>query len=367
VTGSRVEPKLRPFVDRARSLPSSAEPRVRKAGRDLGLLLGDLPDGSLTADWAALCKEMADSVARPPLEGLLALEKTLALVRHAGHARVWVVGSAPHLAAVASDIDRTLLSLYTGTAPPAEHRRHEPITERVQARGGGVISSFVALVNPNTAGSALVASAPSLGYDETREDRLVDFLAVNVFGGQGTQSFYKRIWGSGLAYSGYLENSPSRGRELFYTDRCADLPALLGFVDTEVRTRAEDPRFVDYAVAAAFGSRVADDFEARARAMAADLADGNPPEKVRAFRKRLLALRQSPDLSRRMANRFVPAMSAVLPSLLPASPLPAEAAAFAVAPLPRIDDYEGALRRTRADTRVTRLWPRDFWDPIPGR
>ena len=206
-------------------------------------------------------------------------------------------------------------------------------------------------------------TAKSPGLDETNEDALVAYLGVNVFGGGGTQSFYKRMWGAALAYSDYVYASPSQERMELYADRCADLPQLLRFADAEVRRMPGDPKFVDYAVVPAFGSRVSETFEDRARGIAVDLAEKRTPDRQRAFRSRVLALRSKPGLADAMHAAFVPAMSAVVPSLAGTNALPKEAVYFTTGPEAAIAAYEKEIARTRGEgTKVLRLWARDFWD-----
>jgi hypothetical protein len=148
-----------------------------------------------------------------------------------------------------------------------------------------------------------------------------------------------------------------------YIDRCADLPQLLRFGEAEVRRMPGEPGFVDYAVVPAFGSRISDTFESRARAMAVDVAEGRSPERVRAFRERLLALRARPGLAEAMRARFVPAMSAVLPELADGRALPEGAVYFATGPEAAIAAYEKEIAQSHGQgTKVLRLWPRDFWD-----
>ena len=97
-----------------------------------------------------------------------------------------------------------------------------------------------------------------------------------------------------------MSTQPSESRKELYSDRCADLPELLRFVDAEVRRAPADPRFVDYAVARAFGSYVADTFETRGRVLATALAEGRTPDRVRSFHARLLELRNRPGLAEEM-------------------------------------------------------------------
>ncbi len=55
-----------PWLAAVRALPAASRARVARAGRELGALLADLPDASLAADWAYLCRSMAHDSARNP-------------------------------------------------------------------------------------------------------------------------------------------------------------------------------------------------------------------------------------------------------------------------------------------------------------
>jgi hypothetical protein len=351
----------------AHTLPPASRARAARAGRELAQLLVDLPDGSLAADWGALCTTMADDAARDPREALDGFRRVLEATRHAKGARVWLVGSTQSQRAFAGELDALLGGLTTGgrNAVPVDlPGPRDPVTARARARGAIVSDPAVAaLVNPSTANGALVHSAPTAGFDETSDAHLVDFLAANVFSGTGAHSFYKRIWGAALAYSGYVAVQPRTGRMRIYSDRCADLPQLLRFVDGEVRGAPADARFVDYAVANTFGARSGDTYEQRAAAMATDLLEGVTRDRVRAFRERLLALRSRAGLADAIHDRLVPVYAAMIPSLLPpGAPLPAGASWFAIGPDAQLARYEESLRASRGTSlTVLRLYPRDFW------
>jgi Zn-dependent M16 (insulinase) family peptidase len=349
---------------KAQALAKDKRPAHARAGRELGQLLADLPDASLGSDWKHLCDTMAADLSRDPRQTLAALRRVLAAVAHAGNARVWMVGSSRSQEAVAGDLARLLSALDPSPAPRAAHVPRARVTDRARARGAAVFDARVAaLVDPSTANGSLVDSAPGAGFDESHDDALVDFLAANVFSGSGTHSFYKRIWGAALAYSGYVAVHPRTARVSLYSDRCADLPQLLRFVDEEVRAAGADPRFVDYAVANTFYARTADTYEQRAQAMATDLVEGVTPERVRAFRRRLLDLRTRPGLAGAMHSRLVPVYGAVVPSLDPKSPVPDGALWFAIGPEAQIARYERELRAARGEKlAILRLYPRDFWD-----
>jgi hypothetical protein len=148
---AKLDPAIATWVRAGRTLPKPAQSRVRKAGRDLGRFLVDVPDATLAADWAALCREMARGVARPPAEALAELTATLAAVRHASNARLWLVGSPKHQAAVAEEVERTVAALDPSPTPRVEHAARLRVLERARARGLKGDSPFVALMNPNTA------------------------------------------------------------------------------------------------------------------------------------------------------------------------------------------------------------------------
>jgi Zn-dependent M16 (insulinase) family peptidase len=353
------------LAGKAQDLARDPHPSIGRAGRELAQLLGDLPDSSLASDWAYLCGAIATDAASDPTEALDGFRRVLGAIAHADKARVWMVGSSRSLAAIAGQLEALVATLETSPAPRAAHAAHARVSDRARARGATVHDArLVALVNPSTANAALVDSAPSAGFDETRDPALVDFLAANVFSGSGTHSFYKRIWGAALAYSGYVAVHPRTGRMRLYSDRCADLPQLLRFVDGEVRGTPVDPRFVDYAVANTFYARTADTYERRAAAMATDLVEGVTPERVRAFRARLLALRAKPALAESIQARLAPVHGAIIPTLVRGAPVPDGALWFAIGPEPQLARYEAELRAARGDTlAVLRLFPRDFWDP----
>jgi hypothetical protein len=349
------------WLTAARALPLPSRVRVARAGRELGQLLADLPDDSLATDWASVCEAMAKDSARDPKETLDAFRRVLGAVAHTANARVWMVGSSKTQEAVSDDLARLLSALDASASPAVTHSARSRVTDRARARGATVFDARIAaLVNASTANGAVVNSAPTAGFDETRDGALVDFLAANVFSGSGTHSFYKRIWGAALAYSGFMAVSPRAARMHIYSDRCADLPQLLRFVDGEVRAAPADPRFVEYAVANTFAARTGDTYEQRADSMATDLVEGVTPERVRAFRTRLLALRSRPGLSDAIHARLAAVYGEVIPSL--SSDVPDGALWFAIGPVAQLAHYETELRATRPKASLLRLYPRDYWD-----
>ena len=83
------------------------------------------------------------------------------------------------------------------------------------------------------------------------------------------------------------------------------MPQTLRFVIDELKKAKPDPGLVEYAIALAFSEfRSASQYEERGEAIADDIADGVPPEKVRQFRQGLLDLRKMPNLSDELFKRM---------------------------------------------------------------
>jgi hypothetical protein len=298
------------------------------------------------------------------VETLAAIGKALATVRHASGARAWVVGSTRGQEAIRGDLDALLGALDPAPVARATYRSGERVLERARARGAAApLGGAVALVNPNTGNGALSHEVPFADLDATGA-ALVDLLAASVFAGSGTQSFYKRVWASGLAYTGGVRLDPDRGQMTLYAERSPDLAQLARMLGEAVKGEPAAPRLVDYTVINSFTSRLGERYERRAEGMAADLADGVTPDRVRAFRKRLLAVRETKGLAEAMHARSAQVLGAVLPQLAPASgPSPAPGAVlFAVGPEAVVGGYEHELISERGDGfALTRIYPRDFW------
>ena len=367
--GAKVEPDLARWIDPIRKQPVSVRAHLAKAGSDLGALLGDVPDGSLAADWQARCAQIAADVQRAPSSTLDALENVLRALRHAPLARGWVIGSSKHQAAIGAELDHLLASLDSTAVAGVARASKARVLDRARARGAKVSDpSYVALVNPSTANGALVHSRPLTRFTDTNDEALIDLLAANVFGGTGSHSFYKRVWGAGLAYAGNVDASPFFGRMRIYSDRCADVPQLLRFLANDVEHAPNDPKLVDYALAPAFGSRVGDTYETRGEAMAIDLVEGRTAAVVRAFHERLLALKARPGLADAMHARIVPVYAPLLPSLpqsVQSEKGPPDTVRFLVGPESIVTAYEKAIGGDKENkANVVRLYARDFWDDI---
>ena len=150
----------------------------------------------------------------------------------------------------------------------------------------------------------ILTSVPAVHFaDAADKDKLLDYLATRLYGGGGSHGVFSKTVGAGLAYSNGLRGSVSSGRVGYYAERTPELPQTVRFVIGVIKDGQRDPSLGEYVMAQAFGeSRASQTYEARAEGIAADLADGQPPEAVRRFRTAILALRSDPQ-PRRQALR----------------------------------------------------------------
>ncbi len=346
----------------AAAASDAAKGVVRAAGKDLAAFLPDLPDGSLAADWASLCKEMAAGVRAGPAAALEQLEAVRKKIVTTGNARIVEVGSSAHQAAVAGDVAALVKQLARGKPARQRYVDKRGIVERMKDHDKDAAAAvFVGLVDPATSSGVFLNAAPAPDYSARKDDDLLDYLAAVTYSGHGAHSMFMKTWAAGLAYSNGLHPQPWDGRVEYYAERCPLLPQTLRFVISQIKAAGVDDNIARYAVAGAFSSRVAQAYEARASAMAANLVDGVTPDVIRGFREKIKALAKRKDLADDLAARMPRVYGAVLPGL--GRPVK-DGVYFVIGPEPQLKAYEdylhGALGK---DVVLHRLYPRDFWVP----
>jgi hypothetical protein len=351
----------RPWSVRLARLSPRAQELARKALDDLHALLPDLPDGSLAADWAYLCRQMAHDLRLGAPAALARLRSVRAAVVAAGNARIVEVGAPANQAALAPDVAHLVGRLDRAPRARQRYSRSRPIAERLRDHDASAAaeSRYVGLVDPATSSGVFVNSAPATALTDTREDAILDYLASNTFTGHGAHSLFMKTWAAGLAYSNGVHPFVQQGQIEYYAERCPLLPQTLRFVIEELRTAKIDASMVRYAIATAFESRVALSYEQRAEAMAGDVADGVTPDVVKAFRTRLLALAGRAGLPASLATRMTRVYGGVMPGL---GPPVADGVYFVIGPSKQLDAYQEYLHAAVAKTATLhRLYPRDFW------
>lgn len=360
----KVPDGLKSYWNEFGQLPETARPLAVEAAKDLDQLLTDIPDTSLAADWDYLLKEMRHDLLISPEKTLAELDKVRQRLLRTGNARVFVISSQDTQRQLDPAIQKLLAGLATEKFSASDHSNKRLVDERLRHRLKDADKPlFVGLINPNTQGGVMMNSAPLLTYQDTNREALLQYLASKLYAGGGSHGIFTKTIGAGLAYSNGLGGSPTAGRESYYAERTPELPQTLRFVIDELKKAPRDPELVDYAIAQAFGEfRSASTYEARGESMAADVADDLRPEAVKQFRQAVLDLRNAPNLSDELFDRMGPVYAKILPGYDPQLKTVPGAVYFVIGPEKQFAAYEAYLKSTLgADTRLYRLYPRDFW------
>jgi len=361
--GGKGNGKLARWTDAAAKLSDKAKPLAVQAGKDLGGLVPDLPDGSLANDWNYLCHQMAKDLAVGAPAALAKLEAVRKQIVQAARARLVEVGSKANQDKLQGDVDALLKALPAADAAPSVVTGDTQLFKaRLAERDPKATApAFVGLVVPSTSSGVFLNLAPNVYYTDTKDEQVIDYLASNLYTGHGAHSIFMKTWAAGLAYSNGLRPRISDGTLHYYAERCPLLPQTLRFVIDQLKKAKSDPNIARYAIAKAFDSRVAIGFEARASAMAANLVDQVTPEVVRAFRERVLDQAKRKDLDTALFGRMEAVYGKVLPGYGQLDP---KAVYFVIGPDKQIAAYQDYLKSAVGkDTTLYRIYPRDFWIP----
>jgi hypothetical protein len=350
----------------AAKLSPKAKQLAQLAGKDLAGALADLPDDSLAADWSYLCRELAKDLQVGAPAALARLEAVRAQVVEGARARLVEVGSPATEQALASDVEalvRALPSPQKGDAYSPAVVLGGPFQTRLAQREPSAKqgATFVGLVDPSMSMGVFLNLAPAPWLGDNTDAAVLDYLASNLYTGHGGHSIYAKTWAAGLAYSNGLHPIVHDGQLDYYAERCPLLPQTIRFVVATLKAQKPDLNIARYAIANAFASRIADPYESRADAMAADLVDGIPPDLVRAFRSRVLDLAKRADLADALFARMPAVYGKVLPGLTKLDP---KATYFVIGPEKQLAAYDAYLHAAVGkQAHVFRIYARDFWIP----
>ncbi|HKR00064.1 MAG TPA: hypothetical protein VJT09_05295 [Pyrinomonadaceae bacterium] len=348
-------------------LPSGAKALAIEAAKDLDQMLADIPDSSLAADWSYLANQIRQDLLVAPEKTLANLNTLRQRLLRAGDARMFMIASRPTQQKLATSVNNLLTGLQTGKAEAVKRSGVRLIDARLRGRMPEAASPlFVGLVNPNSQSGVFLNSAPAASFKDADTEKLLQYLASRLYAGGGAHGIFIKTWGAGLAYSNGFRGSPSLGRMGYYAERTPELPQTLRFVIEELKKAPRDPNLVEYAIAQAFtGFRSASEYEVRGESMANDLADGMTPEVVARFRRAILDLRRNPKLADELYKRMDQVYARILPGYGVKAKDVAGGIFFVIGPEKQIAIYEDYLKTVEGtDTRVHRLYPRDFWIPM---
>lgn len=345
------------------SLTDIARTNARAIVAELRATLPDIPPASLARDWAYLCEEIESDLLVVPEDALRAIQTVLGMIRAAGNARCYMVSNSADRSAVWDALQTIAGRLALQTAPPRrEYADDLRIVARLKEREPGIAHpTFVGLVHPDTRNGVISFTTQSAAPYDTSTEALLTCLAGKLYGGGGTHGLFMKTWAAGLAYSngyGYGEGS---GRISYYAERCPDVAETMRFVVQTLKEAPGDPQLCDYAIAQVFSySRAPARYESRGRAMAADLTDGFGPERVRAFREKVLALRDRPDLYEALRAHMPAAYGPVLIGY--GEPVAQTAGTnVLIGPEAQFRSLEEYIATAEFPQPVYRLYPRDYW------
>lgn len=350
------------WITAAKALSPGARALALEASKDLAAALPDLPDSSLAADWAYLCKQMASDLSVGAPAALAKLDAVRDAILATSTARIVTVGSTTSQQAIAGELDALVGRLDTAPRTKVSYRTTGAIRARVLQRTPTATSlDFVGLFAPGTSSGVFVNSAPATSMLDTSDDAILDFLSTNQYAGHGAHTLFMKTWAAGLAYSNGARVDEQSGRIQYYAERCPMLPQTMRFVIDQLKAAKPDPNIARYAIAHAFSSRIAADYESRAWEMAANLVDGLTPDAVRAFRTSVLAQTDRKDLATELHTRMPKVYGKVLPGY---GSLAKDAIQFVIGPAKQLDAYQDYLHATVGkDVTLHRLYPRDYWIP----
>ena len=335
---------------------------MKDVAADLAQLLPDIPDASLQADWRALCTQISRDLLVTPEKTLARLDALRISLLAAGNARVWMVGSRANLDQLQPPLLALTNDLKAGRPAPVRYTMSRRIDQRLREhQGDAALPRFLGLYDSNLAGGVMATILPSASYDDTGREAQLDYLASRLFAGYGAHGVFTKTIGAGLAYSNGLRGSIHDGYAGYYAERMPEIPQTLHFAIDVVKKGPRDPKLLEYVIAMAFQeSNASGSYEARAEAMANDLADGVTPAKVRQFREAILALRQEPGVGDQIFQRVDKVYGKLLPGYGPKAKETPGAIYYVIGNDKQFRAMDADVQ-VREDEHVYKLYPRDYW------
>ncbi len=335
--------------------------------KDLDLTLLEVPDSSLAADWTYLVNALRADLFTPPANTLAAMDALRKRLLNRLDARMWQVSSTDLQKAIAPSVESLAASLEDQKISVTPARSKPIVDQRVIARGGGQGNlGYVGLVAPNMKGGVIITSVPSVHYaDYDNKEKQLDYLAGRLHAGAGAHGIFLKTLAAGLAYSNGLRGTVTSARVGYYAERTPEIPQTVKFVVDTLKSAERDPRLAEYAVAQVFGeTRAGATYENRAEQMANDLADGQTPDMVRKFRASILELRKDAKLGDTLFDRKDKVYGRSLPGYNVKGADVAGSIYYTIGGDKQLDAWEAYLKNAEgAETKLVRLYPRDYWMP----
>lgn len=357
-----------PEMDRLRiDLSDMGETAQANAAMVAGMLrasLPDIPDANLEQDWNYLCRQMREDIMVEPEVALQDMRDALALISKPDNARIFMISNSDDRNVYMEDIRSFAgrLDGHTKSLPQMYDNSLRVVAraaDRQEASGRPV---YAGLVHEATSNGLLIHSAEFASEYDARTEAVLDCLAGKMYSGGGAHSMFMKTWGAGLAYSNGVSSNQMSGRVGYYAERCPDVAQTMAFVVNELREAPEDPSLASYSVAQVFRrSRAMSRYEARGQAMATDLADGYTPERVAAYRSKVLEVSKRGGLYAEVAERMHKVYGKVLIGLGDPLSSSTDGYFFLIGPEAQFASLEEYIENVEEKHTIHRLYPRDFW------
>jgi len=350
------------------SLSDGARATATQLAKALTLCLNEIPDKNLTGDFTYLCREFKADLLTPPQQVLAGINSVLDLIRHRDNARLVMISNAADREATIDGIQQFVGKLNSAASVQQTYADSKSVIERLKSREAGLDRPlYVGLVHEGTRNGVLQFSAQYADRYDTSLSAVIDCLAGKLYGGGGGHGIFMKTWAAGLAYSNGYSYQQASGRLSYYAERCPDVAETMRFVVSVLKEAEDDPKLVDYAVAQVFGSsRAPSRYEERGVSMAADLVDGYTPEKVAAFRSKVLEVKNNDGLYAQLRARMEAAYGPVLIGYGPPLSESRDGNFFLIGPEPQFTSLEEYIATVEQPQTVYRLYPRDFWLTAPA-
>ncbi|HET7152767.1 MAG TPA: hypothetical protein VFJ29_03305, partial [Candidatus Kapabacteria bacterium] len=365
----KLNESLKKYIEAYDKLSAVPKSNATEAAKDLEQDIAEIPDDALAHDWQYLCSEINHDLLVPPDSALAHLNVLRRAIVQRSNARMFEIGSSATQSKIKEKINGLTASLESSNARSgiAPYGDTEMIKKRLVERMPSASSPlFVALLNPNTTSGVFINSAPLTSYKDTSHEKILNYLAAELFAGHGSHGVFMKTWGAGLAYSNGIGNSSSSGDLRYYAERCPELPQTIRFVIDVLKKSPHNPQLAEYSIAEAFSnSRAASDYETRGEGMASDIEDGLTVQVPR-FHQAVLDVRTIPDLPKELYGRMDAVYGKALPGYAPGTLDTMNGNYFVIGNDKQCALYQDYLHSEVGQTATLfKLYPRDYWMTLP--
>jgi Zn-dependent M16 (insulinase) family peptidase len=326
--------------------------------------LADIPDANLADDWRYLCAQIKQDLKVKPDEAIAGINAVLDHIRKADLARMVMISNSTDRNLLMGEINNFVNKLDDKVQSILQdYGASEHVINRLKSRVPELNQPvYVGLVHEGTQNGVLIFNAKMADNYDTTTASVLNCLAGKAYGGGGPHGFFMNTWGAGLAYSNGYNYGQQSGRCSYYAERCPDIAETMRFVVNLIKEAEDNPELADYAVAQVFGnSRAQSRYEARGIAMASNYQDGLPPEKVRAFRQKILDIKRDKELYNKIKEHYEDAYGPVFVGYGRSSAESEDGIFFIIGPPAQFESMEKYIESTESKQTIYRLYPRDFW------